>query len=223
MVDVLHIPCFSQADPIPVLKRNIRALKDYQRILVVSSVQHMNRLDDVASALNAQGKEASVGGQILGCNQDNAIKKDTDCVLYVGSGRFHPLGIALKTGLPVYVLNPLSQVLDSLSVDEVKRYMGRRKAALKRMLESEVFGVLVSTKEGQMNIEKAFEVKAFLEENGRKAYIISAQELSPQNILPFRVDCLVNTACPRMDADEYHRPIVNADVVLGFGRDFFLS
>ncbi|MBU0762625.1 MAG: diphthamide synthesis protein [Candidatus Altiarchaeota archaeon] len=216
MVEVLHIPCFSSADPIPVLRESLDRLSVYKRIGVVSSSQHLNRLDDVAAVLKQAGKEIVVGGQVLGCRQDNAVSLDVDAILYVGSGRFHPLGVAVKTDLPVFILNPISQVFDVVSSDERKRYLGRRKASLVRALESEVFGVLVSSKDGQMDMKKALEVKSFLEGRGKKAYIIAAEELSPNNLLPLKVDCFVNTACPRMEADCFHRPVVNSDDLTGF-------
>src|SRR3989338_627506 len=49
-------------------------------------------------------------GQILGCNFNNAFKKNKiiDKYLYVGTGRFHAIGLALKTEKDVYILNPIS-------------------------------------------------------------------------------------------------------------------
>jgi 2-(3-amino-3-carboxypropyl)histidine synthase len=152
-----------------------------------------------------------VGGQILGCRQDNALKLDVDCFLYIGSGRFHPLGVALKTDKPVYILNPLSGVLDSITPDEKKRWLGKRKGAISRAMESRTFGLMVSTKDGQFNIKKAMELKKRLKEKGKEAVIFAADELSPNNLLPFKVDCWVNTACPRIAGDEYNRPVINAD------------
>lgn len=207
---VLHIPCYSMADPLPALEEHVGELDGYSSIGLVGTAQHLNRLDDIKSFLESGGKRVEVGGQVLGCRQDNALNLDVECILYVGSGRFHPLGIALKTDRQVFILNPLSGVLDRISEEEKKKVLGRRKAALKRALESNVFGILVSTKSGQYDLDKALELRKKLKYTGREAYLIAGDELTPPNLLSFKVDCMVNTACPRIREDEYHRPVVNA-------------
>jgi len=204
------VPCSSLCSPLPALEEHFSELEPYGSFGLVATAQHLNRLDDVKAFLESKGKRVLVGGQILGCSQENALKLDADCILYVGSGRFHPLGVALKTGRPVFMLNPLSGVLDRISDGERRRWLGRRKAALKRALESQTFGILVSTKEGQFNLGKALELKDRLESKGREAFIFAGDELTPGNLLPFRVDCWVNTACPRLSGDEYNRPVVDS-------------
>ncbi|MFH1055925.1 MAG: diphthamide synthesis protein, partial [Candidatus Altiarchaeota archaeon] len=112
---VLHVPCYSTADPVSTLDANISKLDNYSSIGLIATVQHLNRLDDVKKVLESKGKKVKVGGQILGCRHDNAIKLKVDCYLYLGSGRFHPIGVALKTDKPVYMLNPISGVLDEIT------------------------------------------------------------------------------------------------------------
>jgi len=208
---VLHIPCYSLSNPLPILEDNFNSLQDYSSFGIVGTAQHLKELDSVAKFLKANGKKALVGGQVLGCRQANALKLDVDCFIYVGSGRFHPLGIAVKTDKPVFMLNPLSGVLDRISEHERKRWVGKRKGAIARAFESQTFGILVSTKGGQFSLKQALQLKKKLESKGKEAFIFSAEELSPNNLLPFKVDCWVNTACPRIAGDEYNRPVVNAE------------
>jgi 2-(3-amino-3-carboxypropyl)histidine synthase len=208
---VLHIPCYSRADPLPALREHIGRLQPYGSVGLVATAQHLNRLDDVREFLESMGKKVEAGGQILGCRQENALKLDAECYLYIGSGRFHPLGVALKTDKPVFILNPLSGVLDQVTEAEKRKWLGRRKGAMARALESNTFGIMVSTKDGQYSMKKAMEIKKKLKAKGREAFIFAADELSPNNLLPFRVDCWVNTACPRIEGDEYNRPVVNAE------------
>jgi 2-(3-amino-3-carboxypropyl)histidine synthase len=207
----LHIPSYSLSDPLPTLREHLRELEPYESIGLVATAQHLNRIDEVARFLKANGKNVSIGGQILGCRHDAALKLDVDCFLYIGSGRFHPLGLAMKTDKPVYILNPLSNILDKITHEEKKRWLGKRKGAISRAIESETFGIMVSTKDGQFSLKKALEMKKKLKERGKHAYIFAADELSPNNLLPFKVDCWVNTACPRIAGDEYNRPVVNPD------------
>jgi 2-(3-amino-3-carboxypropyl)histidine synthase len=208
---VLHIPCYSLSDPLPILADGLGILKEHSSAVVVGTAQHLNRLQDIADYLRSKGMKADVGGQVLGCFQDSALGLDADCILYVGSGRFHPLGIAFKCDKPVYMLNPLSGVLDRITDEEKRRWLGRRKGAISRALNSQTFGIMVSTKDGQFDLKGALKLKARLEDAGKEAFIFAAEELSPSNLLPFRVDCWINTACPRIAGDEYHRPVINAD------------
>jgi len=211
---IIHIPCFSSADPVPSLREHYRQVEGYASFGLVATVQHLNKLDDIKVFLESKGKKVEVGGQILGCRQDNALKLKVDCILYVGSGRFHPLGVAFKTDKPVYVLNPLSGELDRITDDEKRRWLGKRKGAVSRALNSETFGIMVSTKDGQFNLKKALEIKKLLKTKNKKAFIFAAEELSPPNLLPFKVDCWINTACPRIEGDEYNRPVLNAQEFL---------
>lgn len=213
---VLHVPCYSHCDPLPVLEEHISELERYESIGLVTTSQHLNRLDAVKAYLQSKGKRVEVGGQILGCRHENALKLDVECLLYVGSGRFHPLGVAARTDKPIYVLNPLSEVLDRIGDDEKRVWLGRRKAAVKRALESSTYGIIVSTKEGQFDIDVALKLKESLESKGRRAFIFAGDELTPNNLLPFKVDCFVNTACPRLSGDEYHRSVVNAEELEDF-------
>ncbi|MBD3388561.1 MAG: hypothetical protein GF416_05785 [Candidatus Altiarchaeales archaeon] len=208
---VLHIPCRSLSNPIPVLEECYGILEAYPSIGLVTTAQHLHQLGEVKDYLESKGKRVEVGGQILGCRQDAALKLDVDCILYMGSGRFHPLGVALKTEKQVYMLNPLSGVLDAITDEEKGRWLGKRKAAVKRAMESKSFGVMVSTKGGQYSLDRALELSGKLRSKGKEAFIFAGDEITPNNMLPFNVDCLVNTACPRIVGDDYHRPVLNPD------------
>lgn len=206
---VLHIPCYSRKDPLKPLGDNIDCLKGMGSPLVVATAQHMNRLDDIVSFLRQNAIEAVAGGQVLGCNQDAALSKECDYVLYVGGGRFHPLGIAFKTKKRVFILDPLSGSFYELDSREREKYLRKKKGKLMKAYDSKVFGIMVSSKRGQANMQAAEEVKSLLESKGRKAYVFIGEELSPQNMMGFKVDCLVNTACPRIESDVFHVPCVN--------------
>jgi 2-(3-amino-3-carboxypropyl)histidine synthase len=213
---VMHISCRSSADPLPALEGGFSLLSPYRSVGLVSTSQHLHTLEALKAFLEGRGKMVEVGGQILGCQQGNALRLHVDCYLFVGSGRFHPLGLALKTDKPVFVLNPLSNAMDSVGEEEKRRWAGKRKGALAKALSSRVFGIMVSTKDGQMDMRAALRLKKRLQSSGKEAYIVAAEELSPSNVLPFAVDCWVNTACPRIAGDEYGRPVVNASELDGY-------
>jgi len=205
---VIHIPCESIYDPIPTLSDNISELRQYSSLIVVATSQHLRAMAAVVDHLNANGIKARSGGQVLGCDPSAAAGTE-DAVLHIGSGRFHPLGIARAEKKPVHILNPLSNVLDLVSADEIEKLEKKRKGAITAALSHDVFGIMVSTKNGQNHLDAALRLKAKMAAHGKRAYIIAGEELSPPNVLPFSVQMLVNTACPRIADDSYHVPVIN--------------
>ncbi|MDD5111479.1 MAG: diphthamide synthesis protein [Candidatus Altiarchaeota archaeon] len=212
---VLHVPCYHCKDVLIALRKNISVLSPYRRIGVVATAQHLNQLGAVVEFLNSCGKEAIAGGQVLGCSQEAAlgIEKKVDCILYIGSGMFHPAGLSAKSEKPVILLNPYSETLAALPAAESERYRRRQTGRLAKYLAAGTIGILVSTKTGQFSLKRAREFRKKIISGGKTAFIFAGEELSPANLLPFKVDCWVNTACPRMVDDHYDRPVVNLEEV----------
>ncbi|MFC2162816.1 diphthamide synthesis protein [Candidatus Altiarchaeota archaeon] len=208
----LFIPCHHKADPVKVLDDNKGMLDGLDTICLVSTAQHTGRIEAVGQYLKDIDKTVVIGGQILGCNRQSAMSKgdDADCFLFLGSGRFHPIALAAESGRPVFILNPLSAVLDRISAEEVGSMKRKKRARLSRAAGAKSFGILVSLKDGQCDLERAEEVRKKLESLGFKAYVLAGDELSPDKLMGFGVDCLVNTSCPRMVEDDYCVPIINA-------------
>jgi 2-(3-amino-3-carboxypropyl)histidine synthase len=211
---ILYVPCHSNRDPIPALRDNAGILSGMKTIGVAGTSQHLNALQEICEFLERKGHETLNLGQVLGCNQGQLNRFEGDCILYVGSGSFHPTGMAYASDKPIYLLNPLSGTLkaqdESLRVEWEKKKKGR----LMKALAASTYAILVSTKTGQHNLQGALDLREKLKSKGKKAYIIAAAELTPDNILPFPADCLINTACPRMAGDHYHIPIVNHDELI---------
>jgi len=142
-------------------------------------------------------------GQILGCDYSAAkgIESKVDCFLFIGSGRFHPLGLLEKTKKPVLFLDAESGEMNDLSV-------GRGKLEIKRRLRIEkamglnTFGIFVSTKPGQTGTAEAGEIKKVLRKKGKNVVTIAADMLSREKIMGMGLEVLVNTACPRINDDQ---------------------
>ena len=102
-----------------LLGRALKELKDFRRVGLVTTVQHIGQLDDIRKFLESRGKKVSVGkhggrarynGQILGCDLGSikSVEKEVDCFLYFGGGVFHPLGGALATEKPLLAVDPFT-------------------------------------------------------------------------------------------------------------------
>ena len=199
---VLHIHAKSEAD-VKLSESAITALP--AKLGVVTTIQHLHKLDSVISQL----KNAVKGGQVLGCNVDSAkqIADKVDAFLFIGSGEFHPIAIALGTGKKVYKWNPFTQQLSVVQDEEVDKYKKRRKASLVKFMSSDRVGVLVSTKHGQSRIDEALKLAA---KKDKEYYVFAFDTLNLIDLdnFPF-IQVWVNTACPRI-ADEKPN-IVNLD------------
>ena len=209
----IHIPCYSKKDVIPAVRKALSKLKTCNRIGLLTTAQHLNQLTETKKFLEHHSKEVILGGQILGCNQEAAknIEGEVDCFLYVGSGRFHPLGVSLRTNKKVIIANPYSNTADEITLEEKKRWESKKKARITRALYAETFGILISTKTGQFNLTPALKLKKRLDESGKKAFLFAGGEINPDNLLPYKVDAWINTACPRIADDHFRKPILNLD------------
>lgn len=184
---------------------------------IVTSVQHMNSIEKVKSLLEESGKKAIIGGQILGCWFENAMKieRRVDAFLFVGSGKFHPLGI--KSSKPVYTLDLETKKIELL---DTERFEKRRYANIFRARDAKSFAILVSTKEGQAELlRKAKQIKDYLQKNGRGACILVMDEINDEKLLGLQVDAYINTACPRITDGDFSKPMINAlDVEMLFSE-----
>jgi len=111
---------------------------------IVTTIQHEDRVKDVIEQL----KSAIHGGQVLGCNAASAekIKDQVDAWLFVGSGEFHPIQVALKTQQKIWLWNPISQELGTLDESIIERYRKRKQGQLAKFLQSRKVGVIVTTR-----------------------------------------------------------------------------
>ncbi|MFC2143848.1 diphthamide synthesis protein, partial [Candidatus Aenigmatarchaeota archaeon] len=196
-------------DPTPLLRNALNDLKPFKKIGLVTTVQFLSCLDHAKKFLQKRGKKVYVGssskgnpGQVLGCDFSAAkdLEGTVDCFLFMGSGTFHPLGLSITVKKPVFFLDfEGTQLLDLK--DEKRRMENIRLLQIENARSCKSFGILVSTKPGQMRIKTAEESKEKLEKMGKKAWILVANEVTPEKLLGLQIDCLVNTACPRMRED----------------------
>ena len=206
--------------PLSVLPKTIPFLKDFGRVGIVTTVQHVHQIGEIRKFFEKNGKKVFVGkgkktaypGQVLGCDAGAAkgIEKDVDCILYFGGGSFHPIGIDVKK--PVLAANPFSG--DVRWVDEeIERARKRRKGMLIKAASGKVFGVLVSTKTGQFNLKEAERAKRALEKKGKVALMLISNEVRGDSVKNFNFfDAYINTACPRLEEDYelFGKPVVNS-------------
>jgi len=187
----LFIEAKSGLDITKVLKK----VKVKGRAGLVTTIQHLHKLKQAKKII----PDSIIGGQVLGCDVSAAekIKDEVDVFIYIGTGAFHPLGVALKTGKEVIVANPLTENVSKISKKDIEDHKRRVKGKYLKFLSAEKVGILVSTKPGQYQLEKALEFQRRLE---KPSYIFLADTFSENELENYPdIDIFINTACPRMD------------------------
>jgi 2-(3-amino-3-carboxypropyl)histidine synthase len=202
-----------------------------ERIGILATVQYVGLIDEARKILESAGKTVVIGkgdarifhpGQVLGCNFStaSAAESDVDAFLYLGEGDFHPLAAVFGTSKKVTVLNPITGEIRS--VDDIRdRILRKRFASIEKAKAAESFLVIICGKIGQKRTAEADIISKKITRSGKKAYRIVMDEITPDSLLPYRVDAYVSTACPRIamdDSSKYSKPMLTipeAEIVLG--------
>lgn len=222
-VPVAYIEYSMSADFVKILEKNISELSKYKSIGLVTTVQHIGEIKKAKEFLEKKGKTVLVGkskflkysGQVLGCNAEAAasVEKDAEAFVFLGSGRFHALGVLKKTSKPVFIADIESGALSDITHEKILFEKKRILLNLK-FKDAKLVGILLSTKKGQGAVKNVFELKNKIENLGKKADLIAADFLSPEKILGMKFDILVNCACPRIEDDlVFREPVINADEI----------
>ncbi len=227
----LYVEASMKADPTEAVKLALKNQK-FEHLGVVTTVQHIGFLPQVEKIVRSLGIEPLIGkpgprakylGQVLGCDWGCArgITNDVDAFLYIGTGRFHPIGVCLATGKKVVTANPLAKGSEKISSD-IDDFLKKRKAMISRAASCQSFGVLVSTKLGQARFKLASNLASDIKNAGSSAHLLVMDEITPEKTSDFKgIDAFVCAACPRLpinDSPRFDRPILTpfeAKVLLG--------
>jgi 2-(3-amino-3-carboxypropyl)histidine synthase len=159
---------------------------------------------------------AKYAGQLLGCDQSAAtsIEGSVDAFLFMGTGRFHTLGLLAATKKPVFFLDFEGKKLEDIT-PERDRLMRIKFANIEKAKNCNAFGVIISTKPGQAKLGAAMEAKKKLEAKGKHAWLLAMDAIAPEKLLGLKLDCLVNCACPRLaeDAAQFRKPMIGPEDV----------
>jgi len=220
-IPTIYFPAKAKTRVMPAVRKALPLLKDWSKIGLVTTIQHVHVLEKVRKALLEAGKAIVIGdssktanpGQVIGCDFSNAqvIAEEVEAFLFFGGGRFHAIGVALSTGKPVVVADPYLRQAYQLE-DEVNRILRQRWASIDEAKKAKNFGVLIGLKVGQKRFKKALEIKKKLKKANKKAFLIALREIAPERLMQFpSIDAYVNTACPRLsldDAPKFKKPLL---------------
>jgi 2-(3-amino-3-carboxypropyl)histidine synthase len=206
--NIIYVPLFSNVDVFPIVERAIEEqippADEEPDIGLVTTAQHMNSFGEMREFLEDRGYEVHTRrgderltheGQVLGCNYASA-DVDADRILYVGGGKFHPLGLAMEhPDKEVLIADPVNNVL---TVADTEKFMKQRYGAVHRAMDADTWGVIFCTKIGQGRWDQAQEIVR----GNDDAYLITMDEVTPDRLKNFGLDAYVNTGCPRITTDD---------------------
>ncbi len=218
-VPVVYEPWRMSVGVVPLLEKHAAALGKLGRIGLVSTSQYPEALQQAKQWLASRGVAVSTAthgragteGQILGCDFSAALplEKSIDAFLYIGSGKFHPLGLARAVAKPVLALDVETGELTDYA-KERNRVLARKAFAIEHAKEAKRFGILLSSKPGQGSAAVAERCAQELRSAGREAWVLVMDFLDPAKLLGLKLDALVNVACPRIDEDRaFAQPVLN--------------
>ncbi|MFO7618398.1 MAG: diphthamide biosynthesis enzyme Dph2 [Thermoplasmata archaeon] len=226
---VLYVQLRSDAGPTPVLDMALPSLNG--RIGLLTTAQHIHLLGDMLEYLRSKGVDAVAGkgdsrlyaeGQVLGCNASSAraVAENVDAFLFVGTGNFHALAVALATSKPVLVADPVSR--DVTDIAQAKdRLLRQRHAAIERARNARRIGIIISSKHGQKREAVARHIFEISKDAGLEPVLVEMDQVTPAKLENMGLDAWVSTACPRLAIDEYRAfpvPILTppeAEILLG--------
>ncbi|MEF8781165.1 MAG: diphthamide biosynthesis enzyme Dph2 [Haloferacaceae archaeon] len=225
---IVYVPLFSNVDPFPIMEEALEELPTVEsevdgesggdgvsgpQVGLVTTAQHMNKFEERREWLEDRGyavrtrrgdERLTHEGQVLGCNYASA-DVDAETVLYVGGGKFHPLGLAMEhPDKHVVIADPVNNTVDVADTDA---FIKQRYGAVHRAMDAERWGVIYCTKIGQGRWETATDIV----EANENAYLITMDEVTPDRLRNFDFDAFVNTGCPRITTDDgprFHKPML---------------
>ena len=146
-------------------------------------------------------------------------------MLFIGAGYFHPLGVAVATRKPTLAINPYSG--DAIWMnDEAERLIRKRWAQIAKAMDARSFGVVTSTKKGQLRLAEAKRIVRLLREHGKEAKLLLMNHISYPQLEGFSFDAYVVVACPRVPIDDYEnwrKPVLTpreVEMLLGLREEY---
>lgn len=219
-VPVYFVEMRIDVDVLDIVEK-VLAVAGTKKIGLVATVQYLDALPMVSEHMSRKGFLPYIGdsdaritynGQVLGCNFSSArsISSKVDCFVLFSNGDFHGIGIQMATGKKVYIVDPLTREIRTVT-DKVEKISRQRYAAIGKVKDAKSFALIVSTKIGQLRVRYAEYIKNILEMQNKKAFLVYLDLIDPGQLLNYNVDAFVSFACPRIAIDDwerFNRPIV---------------
>lgn len=217
---VVYIAVKDELNLIPLLKKSLKELKNFNKIGLSYSIQHLDDIDKIVDFYKENGKQVllsnkkgrvSYEGQIVGCEYSGLkeIEKYVECFVVIGNN-FHSMGAVLSVDKPVLLVDVYN--------DEIKFMKGvkdkilkQRAVSIHKFKQAKKIGIIIELKAAQKFGSPKILIDK-LKELGKEVIVITMNELTPDKLMNFyNVEAFVELACPRIAIDDfakYKKPII---------------
>ena len=218
---ILYIEARYETNIEDLITKSLREIKEFNKIALVCSVQHMHQLVIADKILKENNKEifippkkgfAFYPGQVLGCEYNGlkSIKDKFDAILVIGND-FHALGAALAIPKKVILVDPFNREI--YSMDKLREKIIRQRIiAINKVKDARVIGVIIDNKPGQ-HFGSAYHIKNKLEKMDKEVVLLSMNEITDDKLVNLHdIQAFIETACPRISIEDYSRfskPVIN--------------
>jgi 2-(3-amino-3-carboxypropyl)histidine synthase len=214
-ISVVYLSAKAKLDLTQLLKKVQKFLGEPKKIGIGTTIQHLHVLEDFRRSLEdlghevmipSEGRNTRLKGQIIGCDYSSLkhISERVDLFLIIGSS-FHGLGAALTLDKPVILADPYSNSVSNMEPYK-RKILKQRYAFIEKAKNAKAFGLLLSTKTGQFNLNLTLTLRELLAKAGKTVTMLVDEEIVPEYLTNFtNIEIFVDTACPRLATDDPSR------------------
>ena len=207
-----------------IKKQKPKSIAIFASIQFTNLNNFINEIEKLGIRINTtKAKRPNSEIQILGCDIyhdsfKDFIINDSDLILYIGDGLFHPKALLLaqskeKNLKPIIIFDPITENVRTINRELIKKQLQKYKRNLKIFINSESIGIIVTIKSGQQYFLAAKKLKEHLEKQNKKVYIFIDDIIKLSDLENYTfIKAWVNTACPRIGTDDIvntNQPIIN--------------
>ncbi len=191
-----------------------------KKVSLFTTIQHMTLLVEIRDRLRRAGLKVHIGepgsreeypGQVLGCSFSSAgdLPRDVDALVFIGTGRFHPLGLAMASQREVHTMNPLTGEVGIVGKEDLDKMLRSRFGHINRFKEvlsrGEMVAIVIGFKPGQRRIALAEKLQDILKEREIRTKMVVMDHMEPMKLKSLSLRLIVSTACPRIALDDSGR------------------
>jgi len=216
------IEAYDDIDVVPVIEKAVASgLLNYKKLGLCTIGPHLLKLKEAKLYLESRNFEVSIGeespplrgGQIYGCVFFPCVKilPRVDAFIFIGSSRFHAIGLYNYLEKPVIMLDPYTMEVVAI---EKEALVIKKRLILNfyKSVEAKNIGIIIGLKEGQFKMEEAFNLYRELGKIGKNVFMITMREITNDKLNEFQnIDSFIETACPRIGDDFFDKPVISLE------------
>ncbi len=215
-IPIIYVPVQVSSEPqkLADLINTFLSEKKIKKISLAASAQYLHLIPKIKEKLKTKvinsKPKITKPNQVLGCDF-TVLSPKAQINILLSDSLFHAQGAFFYSKKPTYLLDIVEERIIDIQ-KEKEKFLRQRIIAVSKAKEADVFGILLTTKPGQSKPKQAEQAEKFLKKKGKKTYLLIADKINTQDLLSLKIDCLVNTACPRIAIDDflhYNIPIIN--------------